>query len=422
MSKLPRRKLSTPKSLRPATDHRLQSFWTDQLSWGALGAGGSSLSGMAVTPDTALGLTAYYAAINCISTDIASLPLEVYRRRTDGGRDAVRDDPRHELLAVSPDGETTSMRWRQSWLAHALGWGNGYAEIETTGGGEVLGLYLLEPDVTTPDRRPQDSRLFYRLGNGKTLPPYRVLHLAGLGYDGLKGYTPALLQREAVGLGLATQAFGSTFFGNGTNAEGVLESPNRLSDTAVKHLRESIANVHQGPANAHKLMILEEGATFKKTTVDPEAAQFLQTRQFQVIEIARMFRVPPHKIGDYSQSHLANIEASNLDYLQTTLMPWCRSIEQEINRKLFTAEERAAGFYVEHDMRAFLRGDAKSRAHYYQQLRDLGVLNPNIICALENMNPIGPEGDIRLVPLNMTTLENAGKPAPTPGGPAPNAD
>jgi phage portal protein BeeE len=158
-----------------------------------------------------------------------------------------------------------------------------------------------------------------------------------------------------------------------------------------------------------------------QTTVPPEDAQFLATRQFQVVEIARIYRLPPHKIGDFTQSHLANIESSNLDYLTTTLMPWLEAIEQELNRKLFTADERAEGYFVEHNMSALLRGDMKSRAEFYTKLRDLGVLSPNQICRLENMNPIGPEGDIRLVPLNMTSLQNAGKPTSPDSQGAPRA-
>ncbi len=384
---------------------RFVSYWSDKLSWGgAFSAGMRGISGMPVDEHKAMGLTAYFAGINVISTDCASLPLRVYRQRKSGGQDQVSDDPRNELLTVSPDGETTSMRWRQAWQAHALGWGNGYAEIEFDRGAMAIGLHLLDPDKTHAERRPQDKRLFYRSGTD-TIPPARVLHLAGLGFDGLSGYSPARIHREAIALGLATEAFGSAFFGNGTTTGGVLKSPKRLNEVAQDNLRKSIEKVHQGPQNAHKWLILEEGMDFAKTTVDPEDAQFLATRHFQVLEIARILRVPPHKVGDYSQSHLANIEAANIDYHQTTIMPWCRQIEQELNRKLFTPDERAHGLYVEHDMRAFLRGDSASRSSYYTQLYALGVLSTNDICDLENRNPVGPDGDRRFISANLIPLE-----------------
>jgi HK97 family phage portal protein len=370
-----------------------------------------------VTPEVALTLAAYYAAINVISTDVAMLPLKVYRRRRSGGRDEVRDDPRSELLGLSPDGETTAMRWRQAWAGHALGWGNGYAEIGFDGNGMPAGLYLMSPRGTKPQRRPQDGKLYYKHGSG-TLPPYRVLHLAGLGFDGLIGYSPVKLAKEALGLGLAAERFGAAFFGNGSVPKGLLKTPGKLDEDAQKRLRESWESVHRSTTNANKVAILEQGLEWQQTTIPPEDAQFLATRQFQVLEVARLFRLPPHKLGDYSQSHLSNIESANLDYLTTTIAPWCEAIEQELNRKLFTPEERAAGMFVEHDMRAFLRGDMKARAEFYTKLRDLGAINPDEIRALENMNPIDG-GDLYLVPLNMVSLKEAGKPPEPPPAPAP---
>lgn len=369
--------------------------------------GRTTVSGVNVDPRTALTLTAAYAAINVIATDVASLPLRVYRARPDGGRDEDRTHPVWDLLACSPDGETTAMRWRQALMGHVLGWGNGYAEV-TFGGGYPTGLYLLDPGQTYAQRRPQDRRLYYQIKGG-TLPPSKTIHIAGLGFDGLTGYSPVSLAREAIALGLATEAFGGSLFGNGAHAGGFLKTPQKLSPEAKADLRKAWNSVHQGAENAHRIAVLEQGMEWVQTTIPPEDAQFLATRQFQVVEIARIYRCPPNKIGDYTQSHLSNIEAANLDYLTTTLMPWCEQIEQELNLKLFTRQERAAGYFVEHNMAALLRGDSKARAEFYTRLRDLGVLNPNQICRFENLNPIGPEGEIRLVPLNMTTLANAGK-------------
>lgn len=377
-------------------------------------------SGGPITPASALTLAAYYAAINVLSTDLACLPLKVYKRRRSGGRDEVTDDPRSDLLAVSPDGETTSMRWRQALIGHTLGHGNGYTEIEFAGG-EVSGLKLLEP-TTKPDRRSQDNRLYYRLPDDSTRPPYKLLHLAGLGYDGLCGYSVAHMARQTIKLGLSAEGFGAAFFLNGTNANGHFTSPLKMSDQAKENFRRSVNERHRGTGNAFNFMILEQGMTWTQTTIPPEDAQFLATREFQVVEIARLFRLPPHKLGDYSQSHLANIEQSNIDYMTTTLMPWCESVEQELNRKLFTTQERRDGYYVEHQMQAFLRGDMNSRATFYERMFGLGVMTPNDIAQRENMNPIGSDGDERFLSVQVqpfATVLAPQAPSPLPTGPAP---
>ena len=380
--------------------------------WSA-GRGYASSSGCNVSPRSALTLTAYYAGINVLATDLACLPFKIYRERKSGGRDEVKDDIRSDLLGSSPDGETTSMRWRQAWYGHTLGHGNGYTEIGFVGG-EIEGLYLLDPE-TTPDRRSQDKRLYYRLNDGTTRPPYKILHLAGLGYDGLCGYSVARFARQAIELGLAAQTFGNSFFQNGTQASGHFELPGKMDKEARENFRSEVNAVHKGPDNAFKFMVLTNGMKWTQTSIPPEDAQFLATRQFQVLEIARMFRLPPHKLGDYSQSHLANIEQSNIDYMTTVLMPWCVSIEQELNRKLFTRAERLRGFYAENEMRAFLRGDMNSRATFYERLFGLGVYTPNRIAELENENPIGPDGDERFLTVQaqpFKTVLNPPKPEP----------
>lgn len=413
------------RAIWSAVSKRAVSYWSDKLSWGGLVSPGMmSNAGVIVTPDRALGLTAYFAAVNRISTDVASLPLRVYRRRKRGGADVVADHAIAELLSHSPDGETTSMRWRQAYQGHVLGWGNGYAEIEFDRGGRPIGLYLLDPSTTFPDRRPQDRRLFYRVGQTDqvalptTIPPHRVLHVAGLGFNGLKGYSVATYAREAIGLGMAAERFGGAFFGNGSRPSGVLELPYKLKDkAAVDQLKLGWNTEYAGPDNAGKVAVLEQGAKFTPTSIPPEDAQFLQTRQFQVIEIARLFGIPPHKLGDYSQAASAYraLEETNLDYLTTTIRPWCEAIEQEMARKLLSEEERRRGFYVAHDMSAFLRGNMQARADFYTKLRDLGVYTPNLICRLENLPPVGPEGDVRLVSKGLVPLADAGKPpAPAP--------
>jgi HK97 family phage portal protein len=375
--------------------------------------GPGSLSGVWITPETALTFTAVYAAIRVLSEDTASLPLQVYRA-TGKGRKPQKDHPVNRLLATSPDGEVTSMSFREALMGHCLGWGNGYAELEWSRGGELLAMHLLPPGQTEPKRRP-DKSLYYETKDGsetKSLRPDQVWHLAAIGYNGLSGYSPIRLARDAVGLGKAAEAFGGSFFGNSAIPKGALEVPTTLSDKAAAQLRDDFQSIHGGVANAHRLMVLEGGAKWVNTQVNPEDAQFLSTRQFQVVEIARIFRLPPHKLGDYSQAHLANVEASNLDYLVTCLRPWLVRIEESANLRLFSEAEREAGFHVKHDMRALLRASSKDRADYYTKMRDLGAFNVDQILELEDLNPIGEEagGQARFVQLNMTTLEAAAHP------------
>lgn len=402
-----------------------RSFWSDKPEWGGnwsalLSNILPSVSGVQVTPESALTLTAALACINVIATDFASLPLKVYRRRKSGGSDEVRDTALWERLAVSPDGETTPMRSQQALMGHVCGWGNGYYEIEWTNAGEIAGLHLLDPR-TRAERRTQDKKLFYRLPDGGTLPPWKVFHLAGLGFDGLSGYSPVRLMRDAIGLGKAAELFGASFYGNNSMPGGLIEMAGKLSDDAQHRFRRDWEAMHRGPTNSHRIAFLEQGWKFHAMTISPEDAQFLEGRKFQVLEVARIYRVPPNKIGDWSQSHLANVEAANLDYVITVLAPWCEQYEQMANLRLLTSEDRARGVFVEHVMTALLRGDMKSRAEFYTKLRDLGVLSVNDILELENRNPIGTSGDVRLVPLNMVPLDRVGKtqaetqePAPAP--------
>jgi HK97 family phage portal protein len=389
-------------------------------AWASERTAGIRSGSGAISPKSALTLAAYYAAINVLSTDLACLPIKIFRKRKSGGRDEVKDDPRSDLLAVSPDGETTSMRMRQALLGHTFGWGNGYAEIEFSGG-QVSGLYLLDP-TAEPNRRSQDKKLYYRLPDGSTRPPYKILHLAGFGYDGLCGYSPARLMAQTINLGKNAEQFGAAFFDNGITASGYFESPHKQDKDKADDFRREVNAMHAGASNAHKFMVLWQGMKWTQTTIPPEEAQFLETRQFQVLEIARMFRLPPHKLGDFSQSHLSNIEESNIDYMTTVLMPWCESIEQEFNRKLFTKEERLRGFYCEHNMDAFLRGNSGSRAAFYQTMFGLSQLSINEIRAKENMNPIGPLGDERFLTVQAQPLSTLLNPPAPPPAAEPAAD
>jgi HK97 family phage portal protein len=296
---------------------------------------------MVVTEQTALQLPSLLAAVNTLATDVALLPLGVYQRGADGGRREAREHPADRLVRVSPDGQTTPLRWRQSWMLHALLHGNGYAEIQRTGRGAPYALHLLDPRTTCAKR--VDDRPGYQLDGGRWLEAANVLHLAGLGFDGLTGFNFVRLLREAIGLGMGAQSYAADYFQNGAEPGGVIETPQKLNPEGRANLRDGWHGRHGGPGNRHSVAVLEQGAKWVGTSADPEKSQLNETRKYQLLDTIRPWRLPPHKAGDFSQAHLSNIEASNLDYLMTAMMGWVAGIEQECTFKLLTIAEQAAG-------------------------------------------------------------------------------
>lgn len=368
------------------------------------------LSGTFVTPQTSIGLTPVYAAIRTIGTDYASLPIAVYKKAPGGGLEIDEDVYLNERLRVSPNDEIDSFRWRRDAMGHVLGYGNHYSEIVRDSSGAAIAFNPCHPAQTKP-KREDNGKLFYELPNGKKVLPWNMLHFAGLGFDGLRGYGTITVARQSVGLSIAAEQFGASFFGNGAVMRGFLKLKKKLKGEALSNLRDSINNVHQGSMNAHQFGILEEDMDWVANQVSPEEAQFLATRQFQVLEIARLFGLPPHKIGDYSQAHLANVEESNLDYICTTLAGWVAMIEAQMNWKLLTREDRKTHVIL-HDFSALMRGNQAARAAYYQTMRNMGCMSADDIRAKEGMNPLGPGkgGDLYLVQSQYTRLERAGQP------------
>lgn len=369
------------------------------------------LSGKIVTPQSALTLTAVYAAINTIATDSARLPLITYQARKEGGKRPATADPRYRLLAIAPNPEMSAFRYFQSAMSHVLGWGNHYSEIIRDGSGMPTALWPMDPGKIEPRRDERTRALFYAdKETGRRFLPEQVLHIAGLGFDGILGYSPVTLARQAIGLGIAAEEFGAAFYGNGAMPGGVLETPKKISAEASRRIRETWENVHGGTLNAHRTAILEEGLTWKSTQIPPEDAQFLTTRQFQVVEICRLFNLPPSKLQDYQHAHLANLEESNLDYLGSTLMGWLTAIESEVNRKLFFADE-AGRVFAGHEMSALMRGNMAARVQFYTGLFGMGAICPDEIRDKEGLNPIGPDGggDQFLVQAQYVPLEQAGR-------------
>lgn len=356
-------------------------------------------TGKSVTPSTAMQASAVYACVRVLAETIASLPLNVYRITKDG-KEKAYDHPLYYILHDRANEEMTSFTFRETMMTHLLLWGNAYAEIEYDQMGNVKGLWPLMPDSTTVERN-EKNELQYRVvlpdGTGAILPKERVLHIPGLGFNGITGLSPIAMARESIGLSLAAEEFGARFFGNGAKPGGVLEHPGKLSKEAVEKLRNSWNQMHQGLSNQHRIAILEEGMSYKQIGIPPEDAQFLQTRKFQIEEIARIYRVPLHLIQDLEHATFSNIEHQSIDFVVHTIRPWLVRWEQAINCKLFGTSTK---FFAEFNVEGLLRGDIKSRYEAYAIARQWGFMSVNEIRAMENFNSI-PNGDIYLQPLNM---------------------
>lgn len=406
--------------------------------------GGKTNAGVAVSEHSALKLPVVYACVNRIGNPISWFPLRMYRRKRRGkGNELVTPDmhPFASRLGVRPNDLMSSRTVRKTTQAHALLWGNGYQEIERNGRGQAVGLYPLLPDRTAPVRENGDHH--YRTtinGRQVRLDPDNVVHIMDQSQDGYVGISQIAMAREAVGMGLAMEAFGGKFFANDAKSGGFLMHPGRLTTNARQNIRgrdgeqrPAVENpaagleAQGGLDNAHRVKVLEEGMKFISTTIPPEDAQFLGSREFQIAEIARIFDVPLILLQSHEKTSSwgSGIEQLMIGFIRQTVGPWVDAWEQELNWKLFTDDEKDQGYFVKFNMNALLRGDMKTRADFYQKIFGVGGFSPNRILQLEDEDEIGPIGDYHFVPANFVTLEratdpdyqaDAAGPAPVEGG------
>ena len=377
---------------------------------------GGTTSGKAVTERSAMQMTAVYSCVRILAEAIAGLPVHLYRYTGAGGKEKALDHPLYLLLHDEPNPEMSSFVFRETLMTHLLLWGNAYAQIIRNGRGEVIALYPLMPNKMTVDR-DDTGQLYYKYyrssdeagGKNETvvLPPSDVLHIPGLGFDGLVGYSPIAMAKNAIGLAIATEEYGAKFFANGAAPSGVLEHPGTIKDP--QRVREAWQSQFGGSQNSGKIAVLEEGMKYTPISISPEQAQFLETRKFQINEIARIFRVPPHMVGDLEKSSFSNIEQQSLEFVKYTLDPWVIRWEQSIQRTLLTSEEKKT-YFVKFNVEGLLRGDYQSRMNGYATARQNGWMSANDIRELENLDRIPTEegGDLYLINGNMLPLCNAG--------------
>lgn len=378
---------------------------------------GNSTSGKRVNERSAMQMTAVYSCVRILSEAIAGLPLHLYRYTDGGGTEKAFDHTLYFLLHDEPNPEMSSFVFRETLMTHLLLWGNAYAQIIRNGKGEVMALYPLMPDRMTVDR-DDSGHLYYRYiassdeapetGKGEViLKPYDVFHIPGLGFDGLVGYSPIAMAKNSIGMAIACEEFGARFFQNGATPGGIIEHPGKLTNPAA--VRDSWNQSFGGSINAGKVAVLEEGMKYTPISISPNEAQFLETRKFQIDEIARIFRVPPHMVGDLEKSSFSNIEQQSLEFVKYTLAPWIARWEQSISRLLLSSYEKTQ-YFAKLNVDGLLRGDYQSRMNGYATARQNGWMSANDIRELENLDKISAEegGDLYLINGNMTKLKDAG--------------
>ena len=378
---------------------------------------GSSTSGKRVNERSAMQMTAVYSCVRILSEAVAGLPLHLYQYTDKSSREKAVDNPLYFLLHDEPNTEMTSFVFRETLMTHLLLWGNAYSQIIRNGKGEVVGLYPLMPDRMTVNR-DEKGRLYYEYmvssDDAKTLKdgtvrlsPYDVLHIPGLGFDGLVGYSPIAMAKNAIGLAIAAEEYGSKFYANGATPSGILEYPGTVKEP--DKVRESWNAGFGGSSNAHKIAVLEEGMKYTPISISPNEAQFLETRKFQINEIARIFRVPPHMVGDLEKSSFSNIEQQSLEFVKYTLEPWLVRWEQAMQRSLIPQDDKSK-YFIKFNVDGLLRGDYQSRMQGYATARQNGWMSANDIRELENLDRIPAEdgGDLYLINGNMMPLSMSG--------------
>ncbi len=378
---------------------------------------GGSTSGKVVNERSSMQMTAVYACVRILAEAIAGLPLHLYRQGEGSSKQKAKDHPLYTLLYAEPNSEMTSFVFRETLMTHLLLWGNAYAQIIRNGKGQVAALYPLMPSRMQVDR-DKSGNLYYQYttnaedaptmkGTSVILDPSDVLHIPGLGFDGLVGYSPIAMAKNAIGMAIACEEFGAKFFANGAAPSGVLEHPGTVKDPT--RLRETWQGQFGGSANSGKVAVLEEGMKYTPISISPEQAQFLQTRKFQINEIARIFRVPPHMVGDLEKSSFSNIEQQSLEFVKYTLDPWVIRWEQSLSRALLAPDEKQSMFF-RFNVEGLLRGDYQSRMTGYATARQNGWMSANDIRTLEDMDRIAEEdgGDLYLINGNMLPLHRAG--------------
>jgi HK97 family phage portal protein len=374
--------------------------------------GYASKSGARVNQDTAMKIIAVYACIRLISETIASIRPKLMRRLKRGKEEAT-DEALYHLLYYLPNKEMTAFEFWQVMMLYALLYKNGgLAEVVRNEAGDPVELWPIPPWCWTQDRNPKTDELMYRVNapdkKQYILYPENIFHIKGFTINGVESFDPVGLFKEAAGLSLAAEEYASRYFSNGTNAGGIVEYPGKMTDEAFKRYKDSLREEYTGLGQSNRLIFLEQGGKFTKISTPPNESQFIETRQHQVVEIARFFNVQPDMIMDFLRATFSNIEHASLRYIMFTIDPWAEKIELAIYKDLITPQKRKK-LYAKFNFNKLLRADFKTRTEGYHYMIQDGVYSPNDVLDMEDRNPIdGPEGDRHYINSTMVPLEMAG--------------
>lgn len=372
--------------------------------------GGKTSSGVRINRKTALTYAAVWRAVSLISRDVAKLPLFVHRRLEGGGKEKDRSHRAYSLLKRKPNREMSAFIFKQTLQAHVLLHGNGYAYVFRLGDGSPEEIVILDPEQTYPVR--EEGRLFYVTevdGEHRLLLPENVMHLKGLGYDGLIGYSVLAMAASSLGMGIAARDYGGRFFRNDARPSMILEAPGTLNDRAVQQLKQMWNSMHKGLDNSHKLAVLQHGLTAKTIGANARESQLIETREFEIRDVANWFNLPPHKLGDSSRTAYNSLEQENLAYLQEALDGWLCVWEEECEDKLLSERQKEQDSHtIRFRRQALIRADIGARSSFYSTALQNGFLSIDEVRELEDMNPL-PDGQGEKFHVNLALGELSGE-------------
>lgn len=376
-------------------------------------------AGTRITHDNALTVSGFWAGVRAISDPISYLSWHAFERTRQGKerRDNLVID---WILNNQANEEMSAGTFRETILAHAISWGNGYAEIERDNSGRPMWLWPLPPDRTYPDRDTAGN-LFYwfhpTLGEAVPIPARDIFHLKGLGFDGISGYSVVKLAAQSLGLAKAMEENAASYFGNGSRPSGALTYPGTITPEAREETRKEWMRLHGGPGRSYNIAVLDQGLKYEMFSMSNLDSQMIESRKLSVTEMARWLRVPPHKLYDLERATFSNIEHMSIEFVTDALMPWINRLEQEANIKLFGMNSMGR-LFTKINVKTLLRGDTAAQQAFITAMIDRGVFSINDALDYLDMNQIGPDGDKRFVPLNMQLLEKAGEEPEPPPNPA----
>lgn len=373
-------------------------------------------SGQSITKETALQLSTVWSCVKVISETIASLPISLYEKDKSDKRHILSDNPLHSLIGEQPSSLFNSFSFFEKALVDLCLDGNFFAYIERNNGGLPTQIIPIQSNDVSVYVSPDGREVYYNIEQNEVVPypitgrvtSENMLHVKGLSTDGIMGKSPIQTSAESLGVSLSIERFAGSFFKNSASIGGVITHPGTLKPETAKRLRASWNQTYSGASNVGKTAILEEGMNFTAKQIPNNQAQFLETRQYQVSDICRIFRVPNHLVNDLSSATYSNIEAQQIDFVVHTITPWVKRIEMALNQKLIPFNKKGTQ-YFKFNLTALLRGDSKSRADYYRTLLNIGVLTPDEVRAFEDMNSMGGESEKVYMQSNMLPLDKLGE-------------